>query len=259
MNVITGIAADKVTEGGNLRVVAGDAEDAATLRAAGIRRATTLYACADEGSPNVGVGLLALQLARNDIAVMARSADTELVAALRARRISKVDTGRGFRLDFFTVESLAARALVDEQQPVCERPDCSVVVVGASSFGRSVILELLDRATEARTRRLDWVVEDRAQAKAFLAGHGVKDGVQLLDRLTGRGEEDVLFICMDDSDEGLRVGLAEVRTGTADIVVCLRARSAIGKAIEPKAVFDDMGSRLSVFGILDAACEPVRI
>ncbi len=259
VNVITEDTSQRPQSRGTLRVVVGDAEEAATLRAAGIGRANMLYACADEGSRNVGVGLLARQLSRRGVAVMARSADDELVAALRARRLSKVDSGDGFSLDFFAIESLAARALVDEHQRFFDRPDSSVTVVGSSTFGRAVAREALDRTARTRTQPITWVVGDEVPARGFLARYGLADHVRFVTDLGAEGGDDVIFVCLDDTDDGLRVGLRQVRAGVADVVVCLPARSAIGDALGPEAVFDNMDNRLSVFGILDAACEPTLI
>jgi hypothetical protein len=243
-----------------LRVVTGDIEGEATLRAAGIAGATALYACSERGARNVGVGLLARRLTRSPLVVLARSTDAELVTALRARRVSKNRPEGGFRLDFFAVEGLAARALVDEYRPFRQSADTPVTVVGSGPFGQAAILELADRVPADWSGRIRWVVGCVDEASSFLDrfGHGTRIGLSTeLDVVDPGG---LVIVCHEDSDEALRVGLAEVRRGaTATVIICLPVRSAIAEALEPEAVFDDLDGRLSVFGILDAACEPLRV
>ena len=65
------------------------------------------------------------------------------------------------------------------------------------------------------------------------------------------------YVCMADADEVLRVGLQLMLSGHPRVVLCLGRRAALAEALEQR-LFDRVGT-LSVFGILDAACDPNRL
>ncbi|MEM7274245.1 MAG: NAD-binding protein [Actinomycetota bacterium] len=241
-----------------MRVVPGDPEQTETLRAAGVAGASVLYACGDEGAANVGVGLAALELAGEGIKVLARSADPELVAALQARRLSKTDDhDRQLRIDFFSIEGLAARQLVDQHSPFAGEPG-PVTVVGDGPFGTAVMTELADRRPADWPHPIRWLVADQAAA-AVVSARGMVDAVVPSGDVDDLPRTGHLYVCLDDTDEALRVGLGRVRTCESSVVICLPARAAIGAALEPESVFENLGGRLDVFGILDAAADPDRI
>jgi hypothetical protein len=98
-----------------VRVVEGDATDARTLSAAGVPGAARVFALAEMGAANVAVAMLVRGLRKADVAVHARVDDPELVAAMRARRLG-AEGDRGFRVDFFGLEAVAAGALLDEHR-----------------------------------------------------------------------------------------------------------------------------------------------
>ena len=135
--------------------VSGDPTDAGTLRAAGMRRADVLYACADLSTTNAATALRAREISQahgRPLIAFAQVRDAEISTALRARRIGA--TGDlSFRLDFFSVEDTAARVLLDKH-PVSRdgtRP-AQVVIVGFGRLGRAVLREIA-RRLHRRARR----------------------------------------------------------------------------------------------------------
>src|SRR5690606_14291219 len=100
--------------------VTGDARNPATLRAAGVQRAAVLYACEADSSTNMASALAAHNLPRHGArslpAAYALIPDPDLCAALRARRLSLTSEAR-LRLDFFNLDELAARVLL-ERYPI---------------------------------------------------------------------------------------------------------------------------------------------
>ncbi len=240
-------------------VVAGDPADEATLRASGVQRAATVYTCAPDSARNAAVALVARKLTREPLAVYAQVRDGELVTALRARRLGS-EGDAGFRLDFFALDELAARVLLDEHPP--RPPDggaASVAIVGFGSFARAVLLELVRRHHHGACRLSVTVVTGDSDAvREFRAAHAlVARGCDLVDEPSvPAGGVTQLYVCASDTEETLRIGLGQLRAGTPLVVMCLGQRSAFGDALAPAGVFDDARGKLAVFGILDAACDP---
>ena len=222
----------------DIHVVAADTVDEEALRAAGVPGAARVFALAGSGATNAAVALHVRALHENvspdrDIAVHARVDDAELVAAMRARRLG-VEGDRGFRVDFFSIETIAAIALLDEFQP-----GPGSAVVGSDVFAVTVRRELERRLRQAL--RPSWVPLVPCEKAAGLTARS-----------------GVTFVCTRDADEVLRVGLNLLLTGHRHVVLCLGRRAALAGALE-QTLFDRVGGRLSVFGMLDAACDPDRV
>ena len=222
-----------------LHVVRGDPVEAATLTAAGVAGAARVFALAEQGAVNAGVALLVRSLHRRDVAVYARATDRELVAALRARRLG-AEGDRGYRLDFFSIETTATLALLDEHDKDVTRP---VAVIGADRFAGSVAAALRHRR---RRRQPPAPVPhvDPAQLST------VESASSVAHARTG-----TTYVCGPDPDEVLRLGLNLLLAGHEHVVLCLDRRSVLADALEER-LFDDVLGRLSVFGVLDAACNP---
>ncbi len=258
--LIGSLGAEDLGRRHRVHVVAGDPADAETLLAAGVKRAATVYSCAADSAQNAAVALVARDKHERPIAVYAQVRDGELVTALRARRLG-AEGDANFRLDFFSLENLAARVLLDEEPP--RLPDgsaASVVIIGFGLFARAVIEELAARQQDSPGRvSVTVVTDDSDEVRDFRAGHALgARGFVVVDQPTVptlRGDA-LVYVCLEDTDEALRVGLGLVRTGTRRVVMCLGERSALGDAIAPTGVFDDARRKLAVFGILDAACDP---
>jgi hypothetical protein len=152
------VSATPVAEGGpagaagvrdrRLLEVSGDPTDAGTLRAAGLGRADVLYACTELSATNAATVLRARELwqdQRRPLAAFAQVRDAEICAALRSRRIGTKDNLR-FRLDFFDVEGLAARVLLDRYPVTADGAwPAHVVIIGFGLLGRAVLREIARR------------------------------------------------------------------------------------------------------------------
>ncbi|MGQ0574806.1 MAG: NAD-binding protein [Pseudonocardia sp.] len=214
-----------------LRVVDGDVVDVTTLAAAGVPGAARVFAMAETGAVNAGVALLVRSLRRGPVSVYARADDGELVAALRAQRLG-AEADRGFRLDFFSVEQVAAGVLLDEH----DDPVRPATVIGENRFADAVARELRHRRDHAGSPASVTVVPDRAPSTVEHAGG-------------------TAYVCSGDPDEVLRSGLQLLLAGHHRVVACVGRRSALADALEQR-LFSDVGGRLAVFGVLDAACDP---
>lgn len=213
-----------------VRLVSGDPLDEATLVAAGVAGAARVYALADTSATNAGVALLVRALHRADVAVHAWVDDGKLVAALRARRLSTTGD-RDYRLDFFSLEDIAAAALLDAHDRDGQPP----VIVGTSAFGAAVGREVRRRRRHAGAPELLTALPDGSVVDAPVDG--------------------TVYVCSDDPDLVLNTGLSLLLAGHSRVVLCLGTRSLLGRALEQQ-LFGEIGGRLTVFGILDAACDP---
>ena len=215
-----------------VRIVDGDPTDEATLRAAGVRGAARVFALDDSGAVNASVALLVRSLNQAGVAVFARADEGDLVAALRARRLG-VDGHNGFRLDFFSIEDVAAAALLDVHDRDLDR---TAVVVGSDQFAHAVERDLIRRRRRAGTPvagRVMRIDDDAAVAQSAAT----------------------VYVSASDANDVLRRGLRLLLAGNDRVVLCLGQRSGLADALEQQ-LFDDVQGRLAVFGVLDAACDP---
>ena len=217
-----------------VRLVAGDPVDEATLRAAGVVGAARVFALSEVSATNAGVALLVRELHRVGVTVHARADDGKLVAALRARRLAARGSDDRYQLDFFSLEDLAAVALLDGHDD--GRPP---TVIGNTPFAAAVVREVRRRRRHAGEPE---VVEELPGGNALpfppLAG--------------------TVYVAMHDPDQVLHIGLSLLLAGHSRIVLCLGARSLLADALEQQ-LFGEVDSGLEVFGILDAACDPVLL
>ncbi len=218
-----------------VRVVDGDPTDEATLRAAGVRGAARVFALDNSGAVNASVALLVRSLNQAGVAVYARADEGDLVAALRARRLG-VDRHNGYRLDFFSIEDVAAVALLDVHDRDLER---TAVVVGSDRFAHAVERDLIRR---------------RRRAGTPVAGRVVR----IDDEASAARSAGTVYVSASDANDVLRRGLRLLLAGNDRVVLCLGQRSGLADALEQR-LFDDVQGRLAVFGVLDAACDPALL
>jgi hypothetical protein len=253
--------------------VSGDPTDASTLRAAGLRRADVLYACAELSTTNAATALRAREISQahgRSLTAFALVRDAEISTALRARRIGVKDDP-SFRLDFFSVEDTAARVLLDKHPlaPDGTRP-AQVVIVGFGRLGRAVLHEIARRphpegsllgvsirgeGTEALPRFLHRFPVVRRNCSVTCDDEGSQ-------RPAG-DDPALIFICLPDNDDALNAGLDAVHAMTARsdrVVICMSEPSPFGAVLgSQKALLDDAEGRLTVFEVIEEACVPERI
>lgn len=255
--VLVGSEAAEVARRQGILVVPGDAREITTLRAAGVRGASALYACAPQTATNAAVVLAAAEIDGRDrrLEAFAQVRSDELVEALRVRQVAALAQGRRVTIDFFSLEDTAARQLLDRYPP----RTTSAVIVGFGAFGQA-LLRALVRRTDPEGRPLSITVQtDNANRVDELVaqleqmeGHTIQSRPrQAAGAVKG---DDAVFVCVEDEDEdaALRTALQLARTVNERVVLCLHRESPFRQAL-----MDTPG--LDIFGVLDAACTPEHI
>jgi voltage-gated potassium channel Kch len=265
--------------------VVGDARDPDLLRAAGIGRAVAVYACTEDSAVNTAIALTASRTRAATrpapLAVYAYIRDPDLCLALQARYLGRPQQG-GPRLDFFNVDDLAARRLVTTErlEPVNGRPP-RVLVVGATVFGRAVVVEAARRwrlrESRAGTELPVTVVDPTGSAAVAEILHrypflgsvcrfAVHDADLL--RLLADGElhdpPDVAFVCHEDEEYALKTAMTAERLWRGaprsvvirlDRLTAFHATTKAGDRADGR-LFDEQSSPLRAFGVVHAACDP---
>jgi voltage-gated potassium channel Kch len=254
--------------------VSGDPTDAATLRAAGLGRASEVYACTDHSTTNAATALRALEISqtrRRPLATYAQVRDPEICAALRARRIGAEGDPR-FRLDFFSIEEVAAKELLDQHPlPDADGTAARVVIVGFGWLGRAVLREIARRRNPGGPRVTVLVQDDNPEdARGFATRFMmVRENcvVTVEDRTAPVALADdaptLMLICLSDNEEALSAGLAaahSVADRSDQVVICLGEPTPFDSVLDgEKALLDDVEGRLTVFDVMEEACVPGRI
>ncbi|MBF9130936.1 NAD-binding protein [Plantactinospora sp. S1510] len=265
--------------------VARAARDPSVLHGAGISRARAVYACTDDSATNAAIGLAAARHGRSPLAVYAQVGDPELCLALQARHLG-LARQPGARLDFFNVDDLAARKLLTEEPliAVAGRPP-RVVILGATAFGRAVLVELARRwrvRDPHGTHMIPLALVDESATEVaaqlthrypFLArvcriiplDGGLTDLPQRLPRIGFPLPPDRVFICYDDEEQALKTALTAEQLwhgGPGSMVVRLdrlaNLREAFGSG-HGIGVLDDLSGALRLYGVVHAACDPALI
>jgi hypothetical protein len=254
--------------------VRGDPADPGTLRAAGIARAAELYACTAEDAVNVSITLRARDeipvAKRPPLSAYALVRDAELGVALRARRIGAAGDSR-LRLDFFDVEDLAARKLLDAHPlPAGEHGQASVVIVGFGPLGQAVLREVARRHRRLPGGQpIEVVIRHATEAEVTAVTDSfpaISDSCSLrygaAPTLPTTGDCSV-FVCLDGADASLREGLAMTHAlggKRGRVVVCMRESSPFAGILAARSgLIDDVMGKLSVFGVIQEACVPADI
>jgi hypothetical protein len=245
--------------------IAGDPSDLNTLRAAGIARASIVYACADHSATNAATALRAREFTKDtghELLVYALVRDAEISTALRARRIG-VRSDRRFRLEFFSIEGLAARALLD-RYPACDR----TVIVGFGRLGQAVLHEIARRHDPSRRALVTVTDLDGRpdQIAAFLKDYPAvaRNCEVTITSVIPEPQSDIsttIVVCLPENEQGLRVGLDALRrpaSASDIIVICMSERSPFADTFN-KDLLDDVHGRLRIFDVLEEACVPDRI
>ncbi|BCB79689.1 hypothetical protein Pflav_060990 [Phytohabitans flavus] len=265
----------------SLLCVVGDARNPDVLRAAGVAHANAVYACAEDSATNTAIALAAGRRQRGErpLAVYAQVQDPELCLALQARHLGTTEPP-AIRLDFFNVDDLAARHLLAKEPivPPLDRPP-RFLVVGATAFGRAIIVELA-RQWRVLAPAVMWrvevaVVDDMATQVIDELGFRYPflnkvcdlrpyDG-DLLTVLAGPDAPEVpdrVFICDDDEQVALKTALIADRLwrgGPGTVIVRQDQLATLQAAFDgarDERLFDEVSGTLRLFGVVDAACDP---
>jgi voltage-gated potassium channel Kch len=136
-----------VAAGEPLRII-GDARDPEVLRAAGVRRAGTLYACADSSATNIAVSLAVARAAGQrgaPLFVHSLVLDPDFCATVQAFFLGRPAAGR-VRLDFFNVDHIAARRLFTDagswpSQFARSSTPPHLIVAGTDGLAQAIVVE----------------------------------------------------------------------------------------------------------------------
>jgi voltage-gated potassium channel Kch len=104
-------------------VIVGDAQSQRTLAAAGVHQAARLVAACQDDVVNTQISFTALELTErrgNELRCLARIADPELCALLRILEAKGDQTASA--LDFFNIDEISARGLLNEHSYTPDKP-----------------------------------------------------------------------------------------------------------------------------------------
>jgi hypothetical protein len=268
-----------------VHAVVGDPREASTLRAAGTARAAELFACYRNGTAgNVAVALRAAQLDRGrraPLTAYVNVLDGELCVALRAHRIGLPDDP-AFRLRFFTLEDIAARAVLD-RYPAGEETASPqhTWLVGFQPISRAILVEMARRSPDTGAPVPVTVIcpDGTGPVDDFLHQHPT---VTLSCQVVPAGAVpelrpdqavDRIVVALPDDEQTFRMALsltqrtAGRRTAVAALV---QDRSPFAEALTdggdvadpdvyPTDPARDPYRRLAVLGVLDSGCDPDSI
>lgn len=264
------------SEGGSKgqRVLVARKGDKDSLWDSGVRGARAIVVCGDDAfdsATNIATTRTAADMARRkDFTAHLLVGDPRLALALRARRLAQpADEDRPIRV--FTVDDLAARHHA-RQVPLDGQDSPHLLVVGASTFGRAVIIEFARRwsVTPGTSGPLPvtLVAHDANQAVAeinerwpFVASTCDLRPMELPPEqamLSIAQRPYRSYFCDDNEERAMATALTAAmrwRPGPGSVVVRLTRlapRSGTGSAL-----FDDLGGALDLISIYDAAAQEI--
>jgi voltage-gated potassium channel Kch len=270
--VIVGAKPETIDQARRLQLldIAGDPTDLNTLRAAGIAHSSVIYACSDRSATNAATALCARAFSKESgrpLLVHALVRDADICTALRARRVG-VRGDQRFRLEFFSIEGLAARALFD-RHPAPDGENARVVIVSFGRLGRAMLHEIALRHVAGNQKVKVTIVGDQNTASELssfaqeypIVSRGCDVTFEPALQKTEPGTPTMIVVCSPDNDDALRTGLNALPTlvNSSDrIVICMSGLSPFGQTFSAD-MLDDVQRRLSVFDVLDEACAPAQI
>jgi TrkA-N domain len=273
--------------GPNMLWVRGDPRDRTILRTAGLARAHKIFACAPDSAVNAGVAMAAHDFStgrKRPLVGYARMMDPTLANALRARRLGLSSTS-DFRLDFFDLEGLGARVLLEHApvRPVAGSP-ARVVIIGFGRFGQALLVELARQwrisgrrdvpslqvtVVDANVRpRLDEVMGRHALVADFCTCtvyDSAPDGIDLdvvLREPVGDYPSHV-YVCDEDEEYALISSLRIARLlggAPRTVTACLDRSAVFADAFGGDGrIFDDLFGSLKIFSLTEEAAMPELI
>lgn len=268
-------------------VLIGDATDRDLLQRAHVQTAShVVSACTSDGT-NAEVAVYAHDLARSRrsgvLTCAIRILDPQLCALLREQEIA-TDYSDPFRLEFFDLFEIGARAMLQEFPPfgAAEQPCLPhMLVVGLGHLGENVIIQAA-RAWQPRQaasgQRLTITALDRAaqlKTESLLLRYPPLQKIcQIIPVQTdvtwpdfrraaflfdddGACNVTIVYVCLDDDALGLAAGLAILQpTRTLNIPIVVRMTHEGGLAALLKNKDASRFGNLRGFPLLDRTCQP---
>lgn len=244
-------------------------------------RASELFACAGRGTDNLDITVRARDCVprartwplkrKRPLNAYARLRDEELelFTSVRASGIG-VLRDRRLRMDYFAVEDIAARRLLD-RHPLPAGSDCPVQVIisGFGQLGHAVLREIARRRRSLPgSPRVKVVVRHAARPEVAMVEAAfpaiTKTCSITCDPAAGPpdGGRYLAYVCLEGDDAALSEGLALAHWLAAwdgDLVFCLQETGRLGPFIAAKSGLADVQGTLSVFGIFEEVCVPDNI
>lgn len=269
-------------------VLIGDATDPALLKKARVQRAAYLICVlADDGS-NAEVAGQARELARGrrdlGLTCLIHIVEPQLRNLLTRRELA-TNTDSSFRLEFFNIFQLGARALLQNYSPFAKDPEraCHLLIVGLGRMGQSLIAYAASEWLQSNFKKFGklriTVVDREAQEKvaALLFRHPqvnvlAEIHLQQVDvfstefqrgdfLFSSNGQCDIshAYVCLDNDGASLYTGLSLLRRlQDHRVSLVVRMTHDAGLATLLRQPVADSGSygKLQSFNLLDQTLTP---
>lgn len=262
----------------------GDATDQVLLRQAGVARAKYLIAdTGDDGvNAQVAVHARALTTSRRGtpLACVVHIVDPQLCDLLREREL---DTAPGFRLGFFNIFDMGARAVLNAYPPGDSKGVAThIVIIGFGSMGQSLVVRAARdwrakhppddprlRITVVDRQALDKVdalnmrfpkLRDACElvpVQKDIRGSYYQQAEFLFDA-QGRCSASAVYVCFDNDILSLSAGLIVLQhLRCEDVPILIRVAQNAGLAMLLRGRDgDDLFENLHTFALLDRTCRP---
>ncbi|MDH7487216.1 MAG: NAD-binding protein [Anaerolineae bacterium] len=269
-------------------VLIGDATDPHLLHRAGVQAARYLVAAGGDDGVNAEIAVHARQLAAGREEPLTRFVhlvDPQLCDLLRERELE--DSG-AFRLEFFNVYGLGARALLEEYPPFDEAGPAPatpphLLVVGLGRMGQSLVVRAArhwrERQGTADTRLRITIVDREAERKVQTLGLRYPQLAQVCELIPrqmdirwpeyqraeflfdpqGCSDVTAIYICLGDDSAGLTAGLTllqKLRGRAIPIVVRMSDEAGLATLLRRAEGEGGAFANLHAFGLLDRTCRP---
>ena len=269
-------------------VLVGDATDPDMLRRAGVSRARTLVAVADDDGTNAEIAVAAQSLTasrkRGRLTCIMHVFDPQLYHLLREREMSTLHSG-SFAFELLNVFDRAARLLLQDLAglvPGSETRPLSLLVVGVGRLGESLVAQAArdwwDRHDDRACLRViavdleaEWKCESLRVRYPRLAEacdlvplqmdvrSPAFQGGAFLRGADGRCDIDAAVICLDDDALALHAALVvhqRTREASIPIIVRMAEEGGLAKLLDGMVGGTGHFSNLHAFAMIERTCTP---
>jgi hypothetical protein len=272
-------------------VIIGDARDPVFLKKAGIHRASQLIAVCDEDDTNSEIAIQARELAgsnRQELLCTVHVHNAELWTQLRNPKYT-LDPGSPVQIGYFNIFESGARLILREHPPFPQNPPPNArphfLVVGLGYLGECLLVHaarnwcqyydlhhqpLRVTIVDPHVNELMQVIYQRyplvsevcqvtacafdSRDPQFLAGNFLFDQNKICDLSH-------IYICLDNSYDGLTAGLAIMRhlhNHEAEIIVRMTENSGQARLLKEARDYGENLTRFSTFALFENTCKPER-